>query len=519
MSENRDHHNDRSAKGEAETLGFSPSASGSARLKLRSTRYRTKRLLHKGAFGVVYLAVDEELKRDVVVKIPDVSHPGARKQFLREVRLAAGLHKRGLVPIYDFGESEDGILFAVMPYYSAGSLAGLINEKDLSPVQTADLMISVCDALHHAHTKGNLIHRDLKPENILIDEDGHPCIADFGLAVSREAQRDGESGGTLAYMSPEQLQDMELDSRTDIWSLGVILYRMLTGRLPFASIEDIFRDSPVPPRQINEAVPAELERICLKCFSRQLSDQYSTARDLAGDLRRWRQCQDKSLWRKVVFLGVTGCLLIAGLLYVGLSGAWSTEPLRVEVMIGPIGGELSREQDLPVLTGEAYTLRVKANQKTLIALLQFGAEKEGAEYEIFDMLSEQGDVQDKVKSRQVSPGKTFTEDFRTVSPPGTEVVFVLTAPNERELQQKYRKLKSRVDALPFDSIGVPERVLRELRQRGRFTRMTPDDSAEGKIKQLKLLKLAENDKLLFIWNILPAEDSDPAFSEEQPERD
>ena len=157
-------------------------------------------------------------------------------------------------------------------------------------------LASVADAIHHAHGAG-LVHRDLKPSNIMIDEQGQPRVADFGLAITEAVQHDkaGEVAGTPTHMAPEQVRGEvhRLDGRTDVWALGIILYQGLTGRLPFAGrdratlFDEILRREPRPPRQIDDAIPRELERICLKCLSKRMTDRYGSALDLAEDLRAW----------------------------------------------------------------------------------------------------------------------------------------------------------------------------------------------------------------------------------------
>ena len=158
-----------------------------------------------------------------------------------------------------------------------------------------DLLARVAEAVHPAHKQG-LVHRDLKPANILVDVDGKPHVADFGLAVDEDSQlkRKGEVAGTIPYMAPEQVQGEthRLDGRTDVWALGVILYSILTGRNPFSGgmyelLDAIRYHEPKPPRQIKDTIPKELERICLKCMSKRMTDRYATALDLAEDLRLW----------------------------------------------------------------------------------------------------------------------------------------------------------------------------------------------------------------------------------------
>ncbi|HUT13598.1 MAG TPA: protein kinase [Thermoguttaceae bacterium] len=262
-------------------------------------RYRVCRVLGQGAFGVVYLADDPELDRPVAVKVPRpgrFSSESETKRFLEEARFAARLQHPGIVTVHDVGRESDRC-YIVTEYIQGRTLQQLIDAESLFPAQAAGLVARVADALHYAHKKG-FVHRDLKPGNILIDSQGHPHVADFGLAVSEDSQRlyTGQVAGTPAYMSPEQVrgETHHLDGRTDIWSLGVILYQLLTGRQPFwrgrtaDCLDEIQHRDPKPPRQIDDSVPAELERIALKCLAKRSTERYNTAADLAADLRHWR---------------------------------------------------------------------------------------------------------------------------------------------------------------------------------------------------------------------------------------
>ena len=172
----------------------------------------------------------------------------------------------------------------------------MLGSERLPATEIASLLIPIAEAAHHAH-RSSLVHRDLKPSNILIDADGQPHISDFGLAIREDLQhlRVGEVAGTPHFMAPEQVrgETHRLDGRTDIWAMGVILYRALLGRQPFtgrdpgAIFDEIAHRDPKPPRQINDRIPREIERICLKCLSKRMADRYETAADLADDLRRW----------------------------------------------------------------------------------------------------------------------------------------------------------------------------------------------------------------------------------------
>jgi eukaryotic-like serine/threonine-protein kinase len=265
----------------------------------RLGRYQVSKRLGKGGFGTVYLARDDELSRLVAVKVPHTQLLRSPKQveaFLAEARIAAGLRHPAIVTAHDVGRSGENEVFVVYEYVAGRNLAEVFENERLSPSQIARLLVPIAEAANYAHHAG-LVHRDLKPSNILIDEDNKPHITDFGLAIREDLQdlRTGEIAGTAHYMSPEQVrgETHRLDGRTDVWALGVILYRSLVGRQPFSGrhhteiFDEILNRDPKPPRQINDRIPRELERICLKCLSKRMADRYETAGDLADDLKRW----------------------------------------------------------------------------------------------------------------------------------------------------------------------------------------------------------------------------------------
>jgi serine/threonine protein kinase/formylglycine-generating enzyme required for sulfatase activity len=276
---------------------FDPGAIGP--LPARFGRYEVTKALGSGGFGTVYLAHDGELSRPVAIKVPRAGLLRSSAQvesFLAEARNAAALRHPAIVAVHDVGHFGEFDVFVVFEYVEGRNLAELLHSERLSPTQIATLMVPIAEAADHAHRVG-LVHRDLKPSNILIDSLGRPHITDFGLAIREELQglRGGEVAGTPHYMSPEQVrgETHRLDSRTDVWAAGVILYRCLLGHLPFAGRDyneifaEILNRDPKPPRQIDDKVPRELERICLKCLSRRMADRYETAADLADDLKRW----------------------------------------------------------------------------------------------------------------------------------------------------------------------------------------------------------------------------------------
>lgn len=261
-------------------------------------RYRVLKILGQGGFGRVYLASDDKLKRLVAIKVPKASRiarPQDADAYLVEAQVLAKLDHPHIVPVYDVGRCNDGLPFVVSKYIEGSSLAARMQEGRLPYAEAARLVCQVAEALQHAHQHG-LVHRDVKPANILIDDSQTAFLADFGLALKDEDfGKGGGSAGTPAYMSPEQAQDHGnlVDGRSDIFSLGVVLYELLTGRRPFvADSADslrmlIAKAHARPPRQVDPGIPKELERICLKALARNPSDRYTTAYDMARDLRRF----------------------------------------------------------------------------------------------------------------------------------------------------------------------------------------------------------------------------------------
>lgn len=261
-------------------------------------RYRVEKLLGSGRFGLVYLAHDDELNRPVAIKVPHrrrVSSPEDVETYLAEARMVASLDHAHIVPVYDVGRTEDGLCYVVSKFIEGSDLRKKIQQGRPPYGEVAELVATAAEALHHAHLHG-LVHRDIKPSNILLDSGGKPYVADFGMALKEEDFGSGKGCvGSPAYMSPEQArgEGNRVDGRSDIFSLGIVLYELLTGRRPFRGespvelLEQITTADPRPPRQVDDSIPKPLERICLKALSKRAVDRHTTAKDLADDLRHF----------------------------------------------------------------------------------------------------------------------------------------------------------------------------------------------------------------------------------------
>jgi serine/threonine protein kinase len=309
--------------------------------------------LGSGAFGQVFRAIDVELDRPVAVKVLRGGVSASRDdidRFLREARSAARLRHPGIVAVHATGQADDGSPFLVEEFVRGDTLAAIVKNGPLEPRRAAEIVALAADALAYAHAHG-IIHRDVKPSNILLDPEGQPHLMDFGLA-KRETDEppetvEGQVLGTPAYMSPEQArgESRRVDGRSDIYSLGVVLYELLTGERPFHGnrrmlLLQVLEDEPRPPRRLNDRIPRDLETICLKAMAKTPGRRYGTAADLADDLRRFTRGEpvrarpagwSERIWRWCRRNPVPASLLFA--VTVGSAfGLWSLSNLSEELV-------------------------------------------------------------------------------------------------------------------------------------------------------------------------------------------
>ena len=261
-------------------------------------RYEIKSELGRGGMATVYRAYDPSFAREVAIKVlpREMMHdPQFRARFEREIKMVAALEHPSIVPVYDVGE-EDGQPYFVMRFMTGGSLSSRIANGKIELEETARIVGKIAQGLTYAHKKG-IIHRDLKPDNILFDDNDDPFISDFGIAKLTESTSGGLTGsgvmiGTPAYMSPEQATGKDIDGRSDVYGLGVIVYQMLSGQQPYnadtpmgVAIKHV--TEPVPEiLTVNPSLPYDVDQIIRSSMAKDKTKRYATALDLAKALNK-----------------------------------------------------------------------------------------------------------------------------------------------------------------------------------------------------------------------------------------
>jgi serine/threonine protein kinase/Tfp pilus assembly protein PilF len=271
------------------------------------SHYRILEQIGEGGMGVVYEAEDTRLGRRVAIKIPSATHDSHNHhaRFLREARSISALSHAHIATLFDYGETPDGRPFIVMELVNGRELGDLMHAGELSLARAVEIIADVAEALSEAHRRG-IIHRDVKPSNVIINERGEVKVLDFGLAklINEETESDQNAVtlagvrtrsdvmlGTPLYLSPEQAKAAPVDGRSDIFSLGALLYESITGRPAFSGATvveiagQVLHVTPAPPSQFNRLVPAELDRITLKALAKRPEDRYQKAAEMVADLR------------------------------------------------------------------------------------------------------------------------------------------------------------------------------------------------------------------------------------------
>jgi serine/threonine protein kinase len=329
-------------------------------------KYKILGLLGKGGMGIVYKALDPDIEREVAIKTIrfDTLTDGTAKddqmaRFIREARAAGKLAHPNIITVYDVGKEKD-MTYIVMQYIEGQSLqAALDSGKKFSSQEIVDLMKPVCDSLDYAHESG-IIHRDIKPANIMIEKTGKPFLADFGVAriETSTMTQAGTTVGTLSYMSPEQIQGLQVDGRSDIFALGVIIYELLAGKKPFFGdnistiVYKIVHEEPPRITEINQDLPRGFELVIKKALAKNPEDRYRTCGELVADLENSGRILEQTMayeaaresgiparakrrLNSVLALALFGIAVVAGgayLLFSPKSGTPSKLPQNIEAL-------------------------------------------------------------------------------------------------------------------------------------------------------------------------------------------
>jgi serine/threonine protein kinase len=326
------------------------------------SHYQIIEKLGVGGMGVVYKAQDLNLDRFVALKFlpPHLTTIGEEKQrFIHEAKAASALQHNNICAIHEIDETEDDQIFICMDYYQGETLNKKIKEKPLPIEEAVDVISQIAEGLLDAHEKG-LVHRDIKPANIFITKDDIVKILDFGLAKSAkftQLTKNGSTIGTVAYMSPEQTRGAQVDQRTDIWSLGVVMYEIITGELPFkgdyeqAIIYSILHEDPEPISTENSDIPPEVIHVITKALTKDPDNRYQTIGEFLSDLKNFASPEYESLSfgsskiskkhypRWLFFVSGAFIILLASILY----------------FINPFGSDSRRLESIVVLPFENYT--------------------------------------------------------------------------------------------------------------------------------------------------------------------
>ncbi len=326
--------------------------------------YQIAEEIGQGGMATVYRAYQTQLERWVAIKIMHTTEASGKEflaRFRREARAVAALRHPNILTIYDYGE-EHGIAYIVMEYVPGGTLKAHLTGQPMEWPDVAMLVIPVGRALAYAHSEG-IVHRDVKPANILLARPDWPVLADFGLVKLLGHQRGitqpGVSVGTPAYFSPEQAAGEDVDHRSDIYSLAIVLYELLTGRLPFEAdspIETMLRrlhESPTPPRRLNPRITPQLEAVIMQALARDPAARYPTMEALVNDLSRMPGATGRAVLSHVQAAMSSATARLGSLapvagprLVVAGTGTTLTIPQKGEVLIGRGDPQITPQPDV-----------------------------------------------------------------------------------------------------------------------------------------------------------------------------
>jgi len=297
-------------------------------------RFEIQEMLGIGGMGAVYKAYDRDIDRVIALKCirPELAKdPEITQRFTQELLLARQIAHKNIIRIFDVRDSG-GLKFITMEYVEGQDLGSLVESRGkLTIAESVAIIMQVCSGLACAHAEG-VVHRDLKPGNIMVDPQGRVVVMDFGLARADHIGQMTQTGavmGTYQYMSPEQAKGTKADARSDIFTVGIILYELLTGKTPYsadsalASLLKRTQESAVPPSQIDSAVPRPLSAIVAKCLERDVAKRYQTADDLRNDLKAFNggstvspsapRIPQKMIWLVASFV-LAGLIAVAGIM-------------------------------------------------------------------------------------------------------------------------------------------------------------------------------------------------------------